>query len=112
MSRGPSAYTCTATLVLANGLVLERDLGSLNGERSCCRRPSAASRGTTTMLVMGSKTVTVDGVTVFADHADKRQFWYLPAPVTLAERAGVPQFTLIRYRPAVAKAACRAAASS
>src|SRR5215510_6045181 len=54
------------------------------------------------MLVMGSKTVTVDGVTVFADHADPRQFWYLPAPVTLAERNDVPQFTLIKYRPAVA----------
>ena len=54
------------------------------------------------MLVLGSKTVTVDGVTVYADHADPRQFWYLPAPVALAERAAVPQFTLIRYRPAVA----------
>ena len=54
------------------------------------------------MLVMGSKTVTVDGVTVYADHADPRQFWYLPAPVTLARRDDVPQFTLIRYRPAVA----------
>ncbi len=54
------------------------------------------------MLVMGSKTVTVDGVTVYADHADSRQFWYLPAPVALAERSSIPQFTLIRYRPAVA----------
>jgi hypothetical protein len=27
----------------------------------------------------------------------------LPSPVTLAERGGVPQFTLIRYRPAVAE---------
>jgi hypothetical protein len=56
------------------------------------------------MLVMGSKTLTVEGVTVFADHADPRQFWYLPAPVALAGRDGVPQFTLIRYRPAVADA--------
>ncbi|MER9115693.1 hypothetical protein NKH93_03605 [Mesorhizobium sp. M0954] len=56
------------------------------------------------MLMMGSKTVTVEGVTVFADHADPAQFWYLPAPVVLAEREGVPQFTLIRYRPAVAGA--------
>lgn len=54
------------------------------------------------MLVMGSKTLTVDGVTVYADHADPSQFWYLPAPVALAERNEVPQFTLIRYRPAVA----------
>jgi hypothetical protein len=28
-----SSYTCRATLVLANGLVLERDLGTLTGER-------------------------------------------------------------------------------
>src|SRR4051812_5396005 len=53
------------------------------------------------MLVIGSKTLLVEGVTVFADHADPRQFWYLPAPVSLAERNGEPQFTLIRYRPAV-----------
>ena len=56
------------------------------------------------MLVLGSKTVTVEGVTVYADHADPNQFWYLPAPVSLAERDGVPQFTLIRFRPAVASA--------
>ena len=28
-----SSYSCTSTLVLANGLVLERDLGSLSSER-------------------------------------------------------------------------------
>src|SRR5690242_14661438 len=56
------------------------------------------------MLVMGSKTTTVDDVTVFADHADPDLFWYLPAPVVLAERDGDEQFTLIRYRPAVAAA--------
>src|SRR5690606_11836659 len=56
------------------------------------------------MLLMGSDTVTVDGVTVFPDHADPAQFWYLPAPVALAKRDSTPQFTLIRYRPAVADA--------
>ncbi len=56
------------------------------------------------MMLMGNKTLTIEGVTVYPDHADPRQFWYLPAPVALAERTNVPQFTLIRYRPAVAAA--------
>ena len=56
------------------------------------------------MLVMGSRTQTIEGITVYADHADPRQFWYLPGPVALARRNGVAQFTLIRYRPAVASA--------
>ncbi len=51
------------------------------------------------MLEIGSKTITVDGVTVFADHADPNQFWYLPGPVRLARRAkdNRAAFTLIKY---------------
>lgn len=57
------------------------------------------------MLLLGSKTFTVDGITVFSDHADPNQFWYLPAPVGLETRDdGEPQFTLITYRPAVVQA--------
>src|SRR5436305_2412709 len=55
------------------------------------------------MLLLGGKTFTVEGVTVFADHADPNQFWYLPAPVGLAMRADEPkepQFTFIKFRPA------------
>src|SRR5262245_5512004 len=59
------------------------------------------------MLLMGSKTLTVEGITVFPDHADPQQFWYLPAPVKLAKRNNTPQFTLIRYRPAVANSGVR-----
>ena len=59
------------------------------------------------MLMMGSKVLTIEGITVFPDHADERQYWYLPAPVRLAERDGIPQFTLIRYRPAVADSGVR-----
>lgn len=33
VSPSRSSYSCTSTLVLANGLVVERDLGRLNGER-------------------------------------------------------------------------------
>jgi hypothetical protein len=54
------------------------------------------------MLIFGSKTVTVDGITVFADHADPNQFWYLPGPVTLA-RGGPDEkaeFSFIKYKPA------------
>lgn len=54
------------------------------------------------MLIFGSKTVTVDGITVFADHADPNQFWYLPGPVALA-RSGPDkkaEFSFIKYKPA------------
>jgi hypothetical protein len=53
------------------------------------------------MLQFGAKTFTVDGVTVFADHADPLQFWYLPATVAFARRAEDDRadFQLITYRP-------------
>src|SRR4051794_683050 len=56
------------------------------------------------MLQMGSRTFTFEGVTVFGDHADPDQFWYLPAPVRLARRGSPeePQFTMIKFKPAVA----------
>src|SRR5215510_989682 len=56
------------------------------------------------MMQMGSKTMTIEGITVFADHADPKQFWYLPGPVQLARRGAnqEPQFTMITFRPAVA----------
>lgn len=43
--------------------------------------------------------MTVDGITVFADHADPNQFWYLPGPVQLARRPQDNQaaFTFIKY---------------
>lgn len=51
------------------------------------------------MLEIGSKTITVDGVTVFSDHADPSQFWYLPGPVQLGRRArdNRASFTFIKY---------------
>ena len=56
------------------------------------------------MLLFSSGTFTVDGVTVFPDHADPNQFWYLPSPVGLESEAGSdePQFLLIMYAPDVA----------
>ena len=56
------------------------------------------------MLLLSSDSLTVDGVTVFPDHADPNQFWYLPAPVSLAMLPGgtEPQFLLIEYTPDVA----------
>lgn len=61
------------------------------------------------MLEIGSKTITVDGITVFADHADPNQFWYLPAPIQLSRRRedNRAAFTLIKYRPAAAGTAAR-----
>jgi hypothetical protein len=53
------------------------------------------------MLLLGSRTITIDGITVFPDHADPDQFWYLPGPVQLARsREGRTAFTYIKYKPA------------
>jgi hypothetical protein len=56
------------------------------------------------MLLFSSGTFTVDGITVFPDHADPNQFWYLPGPVGLESEADStePQFLLIMYAPDVA----------
>ena len=53
------------------------------------------------MLLLGSRTITVEGITVFPDHADPDQFWYLPGPVQLArDEEGQAAFTFIKYKPA------------
>ena len=53
------------------------------------------------LLLNSARTLTVDGVTIFPDHADPNQFWYLPGPVSLARRAdGRPSFTFIKFKPA------------
>ncbi|HEY3674860.1 MAG TPA: hypothetical protein VGK84_02605 [Candidatus Tumulicola sp.] len=56
------------------------------------------------MLLFSSGTFTVDGITVFPDHADPNQYWYLPGPVGLETEADStePQFLLIMYAPDVA----------
>jgi hypothetical protein len=61
------------------------------------------------MLLLGNKTITVEGVTVFADHADPNQFWYLPTPVKLVQRPGDHQstFTCIKYKPAAVAAGAK-----
>ncbi|MBE9013157.1 hypothetical protein IQ250_23435, partial [Pseudanabaenaceae cyanobacterium LEGE 13415] len=54
------------------------------------------------MLLLGTKTLTIENTTIFADHADPNQFWYLPRPVKFARR-GVDKrasFTFIKYKPA------------
>ena len=50
-----------------------------------------------------------DGVTVFSDHADPNQFWYLPSPVSLAKRASDnrPAFTFIKWRPSAVEAGAK-----
>src|SRR5215813_7262474 len=53
------------------------------------------------LLLSAARTITVDGITVYPDHADPNQFWYLPGPVSLAKRAdGQASFTFIKYKPA------------
>ncbi|HTB21491.1 MAG TPA: hypothetical protein VK914_02170 [bacterium] len=58
------------------------------------------------MLLFSSNSFTVNGITVFPDHIDPNQFWYLPGPVTLESEPGSaePQFLLITYAPDVAAA--------
>ena len=61
------------------------------------------------LLLSNARTITVDGITVFPDHADLNQFWYLPAPVSLSRRGAdqSAQFTLILYKPAAVTAVAR-----
>src|SRR3954452_9250545 len=58
------------------------------------------------MLLLGSQVQTIDGITVYPDHADPLQFWYLPGPVTLLERAEDQRklFSFIKYKPAAVSA--------
>ncbi len=48
----------------------------------------------------------MDGVTVFRDHADENQFWYLATEVALRRRPdrGGAAFSFIKYHPEVADA--------
>ncbi|MBD2864935.1 hypothetical protein [Paenibacillus oceani] len=59
------------------------------------------------MLLLGSRTITVEGITIFPDHADPSQFWYLPGPVQLARRGGRAAFTFIKYKPAAVAAGAK-----
>src|ERR1044072_724676 len=54
------------------------------------------------MLLLRSTTFTVDGIEIYADHADPNQFWYLPGPVALARKGPdkVAAFTFIEFKPA------------
>lgn len=65
------------------------------------------------MLQFGSKTLTIDGVTVFSDHANENQFWYLPSEVRLARDAQTDRtkFTMIKYKPAAVAGGAKGAGS-
>jgi hypothetical protein len=58
------------------------------------------------MLLLDSRSLTIEGVTVFRDHADLSQFWYLPGPVALARRSGDQRkaFTFLKYKRAAGSA--------
>ena len=57
------------------------------------------------LLLSTARSITVDGVTIFPDHADPNQFWYLPGPVSLARKTdGQAVFTFIKYKPAAVEA--------
>ena len=57
------------------------------------------------MLLLDSKQWEIDGISVFPDHADPQQYYYLPLMPHLttvkdpkADNAEIPQFSLIRFR--------------
>lgn len=54
------------------------------------------------MLQLGTGMRTIEGVTVFPDHADENQYWYLPAQLEIARRPSDdwPQFSFIKYKRA------------
>ena len=52
------------------------------------------------MLLLSNRSISIDGVTVFPDHADPDQFWYLPGPVQLSRENDEAAFTFIKYKPA------------
>ncbi|MBY5974192.1 hypothetical protein KUV28_17680 [Ferrimonas balearica] len=57
------------------------------------------------MLVFDGNSFTIDGVTVFADHANEERWWYLPPTHPELARRGAsdqPNFGLVTYRPATA----------
>ncbi|WP_102126985.1 hypothetical protein [Deinococcus planocerae] len=59
------------------------------------------------MLLLNSpRSIVVDGLTVFPDHADENQFWVLPGPVQLGRRRadGRASFTFIKFKPAAVQA--------
>jgi hypothetical protein len=57
------------------------------------------------MLQLGSSTFEVDGVTVFRDHAEPSQFWYLATRVALDKRPdGSDAFSLLKWKPAAVAA--------
>lgn len=60
------------------------------------------------MLMLGGRSITVEGITVFPDHADQDQFWYLPGPVQLArDQQDQASFTFIKYKPAAVSAGAK-----
>src|SRR4051812_8806485 len=65
-----------------------------------------SSSGEEDMLLLGTKSITIDGIQVFPDHADPNQFWYLPGPVSLARdpQTREARLLLLEYRPAAVTA--------
>src|SRR5688572_11156836 len=54
------------------------------------------------MLLLNVQAWTIEGIQIFGDHADPKQFWYLPGPVHLSRRRedGRAEFTFMKVRAA------------
>ena len=71
-----------------NGMSAEQDWQRFDQDDVDDRRHHMSRKGDLTMLQLGSSTFEVDGVTVFADHADPDQFWYLAIARRLRQAPG------------------------
>ena len=93
-------YTVESTTIRGDGFSVHHGPATVDLDES--RDPGRLRRPA--MLQLGSRTFTVSGVTVYGDHADPDQFWYIPAPVRIARRPpnDSPQLTLIMYEEDVA----------
>jgi hypothetical protein len=61
------------------------------------------------MILLADNCLTVEGVTVYPDHANQNMFWWLAAPVALADRSDgadgtMKAFTFLKFKPAAVSA--------
>ena len=50
------------------------------------------------MILLGRNAKEIEGVAIFPDHENEKQFWYLSGKVRLSERGRKPVFTLLTYQ--------------
>ena len=104
LRQGDPEYQYRVTHQLENGLTRDTGRASRSAPRSSPRGAERApgTRRESTMLQLGTGMQTIEGVTVFPDHADEEQYWYLPAHLALARRPedDWAYFTFMKFKRA------------